>query len=84
MRIVGFRSDKGLRLGIVENDEVIDLQAVDPGLPNDLGVVLRRFDGDLVALKAVAGKAPCPRGVPSPDLITRCRWRNPERSSASA
>ncbi len=58
MRIVGFRSDRGLRLGIVENDEVIDLQAVDPGLPNDLGAVLRRFDGDLVALRAVAGKAP--------------------------
>ena len=58
MRIVGFRSDRGLRLGIVEDDEVIDLQAVDPGLPNDLGAVLRRLDGDLGALKAVAGKAP--------------------------
>jgi hypothetical protein len=30
MRIVGFKAAQGLRLGVVEGEEVIDLQAVDP------------------------------------------------------
>ena len=29
MKIVGFESNEGLRLGVVEGDQVIDLQAVD-------------------------------------------------------
>ena len=31
MKIVGFEGNGGPRLGVVEGEEVIDLQAVDPG-----------------------------------------------------
>ncbi len=39
MKIVGFEANNGLRLGVVEGDAVIDLQAVDAALPSDLGEV---------------------------------------------
>ena len=58
MKIVGFRTNEGLRLGVVEGEQVIDLQAVDPQAPHDLGEWLRRDNGDLGALKALAGRAP--------------------------
>jgi acylpyruvate hydrolase len=58
MKIVGFTTDAGLRLGIVERDQVIDLQAVDPALPNDLAAVLRHYDGDLKPLADRASRAP--------------------------
>jgi 2-keto-4-pentenoate hydratase/2-oxohepta-3-ene-1,7-dioic acid hydratase in catechol pathway len=58
MKIVGFEASGGLRLGVVEGDRVIDLQAVDASIPSDLGAVLRRHDGDLSALKDAAKRAP--------------------------
>jgi len=58
MKIVGFEANGGLRLGVVEGDQVIDLQAVDASIPSDLGAVLRRHDGDLSALKDAAKRAP--------------------------
>ena len=58
MKIVGFASEAGPRLGIVEGDQVIDLQAVDPKLPDDLGAVLRRDRGDLKPLADLARRAP--------------------------
>ncbi len=58
MKIVGFEANNGLRLGVVEGDAVIDLQAVDANLPGDLGEVLRRSNGDLKALADLAKKAP--------------------------
>jgi 2-keto-4-pentenoate hydratase/2-oxohepta-3-ene-1,7-dioic acid hydratase in catechol pathway len=58
MKIVGFASDAGPRLGVVEGDHVIDLQAVDPALPGDLGAVLRRERGDLTPLADLARRAP--------------------------
>jgi len=58
MKIVGFTTDAGLRLGVVEGEEVIDLQAVDPTLPNDLAVVLARSNGDLAPLGDLAKRAP--------------------------
>ncbi len=64
MRIVGFKDTQGLRLGIVEGDQVIDLQAVDAGLPADLGAILRRTNGDLKALSDLAKKAPASARVP--------------------
>jgi len=57
MKIVGFEAS-GPRLGVVEGDSVIDLQAVDASLPGDLGEVLRRGNGDLRALADLAQKAP--------------------------
>jgi 2-keto-4-pentenoate hydratase/2-oxohepta-3-ene-1,7-dioic acid hydratase in catechol pathway len=58
MRIVGFEKDKALRLGVVEGDSVIDLQAVDPRVPADLGQWLADNDGDLASLGAIAKRAP--------------------------
>jgi acylpyruvate hydrolase len=58
MKIVGFEANNGLRLGVVEGDAVIDLQAVDAGTPSDLGEVLRASNGDLTPLVDLAKKAP--------------------------
>ena len=58
MKIIGFEDNGALHLGVVEGDQVIDLQAVDKGLPGDLGEVLRKNNGDLSALKDVAKRAP--------------------------
>ena len=58
MKIVGFEQDKRLHLGVVEGDQVIDLQAVDPKIPADLGEVLARSGGDLKVLADAAKSAP--------------------------
>ena len=58
MKIVGFHTNEGLRLGVVEGEEVIDLQAVDKNAPSDLGEWLRRDNGDLSPLKDLARRAP--------------------------
>ena len=58
MKIVGFEGNNGLRLGVVEGDAVIDLQAVDGNVPADLGEVLRRSNGDLKPLADLAKRAP--------------------------
>ena len=57
MKIVGFEANGGLHLGVVEGDQVIDLQAVDAAIPGDLAEVLRRNDGDLTPLKDAAKRA---------------------------
>ena len=58
MKVVGFEADGGLRLGIVEGDQVIDLQAADPKAPADLGAALAANNGDLKPLADVAKRAP--------------------------
>jgi 2-keto-4-pentenoate hydratase/2-oxohepta-3-ene-1,7-dioic acid hydratase in catechol pathway len=58
MKIVGFTTDAGLRLGVIAGEEVVDLQAVDPSFPNDLAVVLARNNGDLKPLADFAARAP--------------------------
>jgi 2-keto-4-pentenoate hydratase/2-oxohepta-3-ene-1,7-dioic acid hydratase in catechol pathway len=59
MRIVGFEGEGGgLRLGVVEGDTVIDLQAADPRVPANLGDVLAAHNGDLKGLADVAKRAP--------------------------
>lgn len=64
MKIVGFQANNGVRLGVVEGDSVIDLQAVDANLPTDLGEVLRRGNGDLKPLADLAKKAPASARLP--------------------
>src|SRR6516225_8236518 len=54
MKIVGFEANGALHLGVVEGDQVIDLQAVDKAIPGDLGECLRRNNGELSALKDAA------------------------------
>ena len=58
MKIVGFESSEGLRLGVVDGDNVIDLQAVDAKVPSNLADVLAQSNGDLKALGDIAKKAP--------------------------
>jgi 2-keto-4-pentenoate hydratase/2-oxohepta-3-ene-1,7-dioic acid hydratase in catechol pathway len=58
MKIVGFEAEGGLRLGVVEGDQVIDLQAVDAKVPADLGAVLAAHNGDLKSLGDIAKRAP--------------------------
>jgi 2-keto-4-pentenoate hydratase/2-oxohepta-3-ene-1,7-dioic acid hydratase in catechol pathway len=58
MKFVGFEGNNGLRLGVVEGDAVIDLQAVDANVPSDLGAALRKNNGDLKPLGDLAKKAP--------------------------
>ncbi|HEX3859110.1 MAG TPA: hypothetical protein VHV58_05865, partial [Pseudolabrys sp.] len=57
MKIVGFEAGGGVRLGVVEGDSVVDLQAMDSSIPADLGEVLRRGNGDLKPLADIAKKA---------------------------
>ena len=58
MKIVGFESEGKLKLGVVEGDQAIDLQAIDPNLPGNLGEVLAKTNGDLRPLAELAKKAP--------------------------
>jgi acylpyruvate hydrolase len=58
MKVVGFEADGGLRLGIVEGDSVIDLQAADPKVPVNLADVLAANNGDLKPLGDIAKRAP--------------------------
>jgi len=58
MKIVGFEAEGGLRLGVVEGDQVIDLQAMDAKVPADLGAVLAAHNGDLKSLGDIAKRAP--------------------------
>jgi 2-keto-4-pentenoate hydratase/2-oxohepta-3-ene-1,7-dioic acid hydratase in catechol pathway len=58
MKVVGFEAEGGLRLGIVEGDQVIDLQATEPKVPTNLGDALAANNGDLKALGDIAKRAP--------------------------
>jgi 2-keto-4-pentenoate hydratase/2-oxohepta-3-ene-1,7-dioic acid hydratase in catechol pathway len=58
MKIVGFEAQAGLHLGVVEGDQVIDLQAADAKAPTDLGEWLRQSGGDLTPISDLAKRAP--------------------------
>ncbi|HWP26874.1 MAG TPA: fumarylacetoacetate hydrolase family protein [Xanthobacteraceae bacterium] len=58
MKIVGFEAEGQLHLGVVEGEEVIDLQKVDPSLPGNLADVLAKTAGDLKPLGDLARIAP--------------------------
>jgi 2-keto-4-pentenoate hydratase/2-oxohepta-3-ene-1,7-dioic acid hydratase in catechol pathway len=58
MKILGFETNEGLRLGVVEGDNVVDLQAVDASLPANLADVLAKTNGDLKPLGDLAKRAP--------------------------
>ena len=64
MKIVSFETNNGVRLGVVEGDSVIDLQAVDAAVPGDLGEFLRANNGDLKPLAALAARAPASARIP--------------------
>ena len=58
MKIVGFEANNGVRLGVVDGDNVVDLQAVDGNLSTDLAEVLRLSNGDLSPIGGLVKKAP--------------------------
>jgi len=58
MKIVAFEGQGGPRIGIVEDDQVVDLQAVEPKVPNDLGEALAKTNGDTKELGEIAKRAP--------------------------
>lgn len=58
MKIVGFETQSQLRLGVADGETVIDLQAVDANVPNDLGTLLARTGGDLKSVSDLVRKAP--------------------------
>lgn len=64
MKIVGFELSNEPRLGVIEGDQVIDLQAADPKVPSDLGEWLRANNGDLKPLGELAKKAPASARLP--------------------
>jgi 2-keto-4-pentenoate hydratase/2-oxohepta-3-ene-1,7-dioic acid hydratase in catechol pathway len=68
MKIVGFTLGEELRLGVVDGDQVIDLQAADPSIPNDLAAVLRKHDGRPEPLAEAAGRAPVSARRPLADI----------------
>jgi acylpyruvate hydrolase len=64
MKIVGFEGQGGPRIGVVEGDQVIDLQAADPKVPGDLGQWLAKTNGDTRALADIAKRAPANARLP--------------------
>ena len=77
MKIVGFERDRQLHLGVVEGDQVIDLQAVDPKIPADLGAVLARANGDLSGIADAARKAPASARIPLEGITYTLPVANP-------
>jgi 2-keto-4-pentenoate hydratase/2-oxohepta-3-ene-1,7-dioic acid hydratase in catechol pathway len=64
MKIVGFKGQDGRRLGVVEGDQLIDLQAADPKAPRNLGRWLNQSKGDLSPIADLAKQAPASARVP--------------------
>ena len=58
MKIVSFEGQGGPRIGVVEGDQVIDLQAAEPRVPNDLAEWLAKTNGDTKQLAEIAKRAP--------------------------
>jgi len=58
MKIVAFEGQGGPRLGIVEGNEVVDLNAADASLPTDLGGWLGKHNGETKPLADIAKRAP--------------------------
>jgi 2-keto-4-pentenoate hydratase/2-oxohepta-3-ene-1,7-dioic acid hydratase in catechol pathway len=67
MKIVNFQTNNGVRndvrMGVVDGDSVIDVQAADAKLPGELGAFLRA-NGDMKALAETVKKAPASARVP--------------------
>lgn len=55
MRLVNFHADDGVRIGVVNGDDVIDLTSVDAGAPRDIQAVIA--DDAFQAVQSLADKA---------------------------
>jgi 2-keto-4-pentenoate hydratase/2-oxohepta-3-ene-1,7-dioic acid hydratase in catechol pathway len=76
MKIVNFQTNNGIRMGVVDGATVIDVQAVDASLPNELGAFLRA-NGDMKALAETAKKAPASARLPLAGLKLAMPVANP-------
>ncbi|MDO9411965.1 MAG: fumarylacetoacetate hydrolase family protein [Pseudolabrys sp.] len=76
MKIVNFHSNNGIRMGIVDGDNVVDVQAADAKLPSELGAFLRA-GGDMKALAETVKKAPASAKVPLKGLKFALPVANP-------
>lgn len=63
MKIVNFETANGIRMGVVDGDNVVDVAAVDASLPNELGAFLRA-NGDMKKLAEVVKNAPASAKLP--------------------
>ena len=84
MKIVAFEGQGGARLGIVDGEQVIDLNAADSKLPADLGEILARNNGDTKPLADVAKRAPASARKPLAGLTYRLPIGRPGKISISA
>src|SRR6185369_13205477 len=72
MKIVGFEANNSVRLGVVDGDSVVDLQAVDANVPGDLAEVLRRSNGDLSSIGDHVKEGPQRDNIPKfPSIFFR-------------
>lgn len=58
MKIVRFETGDTMHLGVIEGDEIIDINEMNRALPNDLGELLRGLDGDLGYVAELSMRAP--------------------------
>ena len=77
MKIVGFAAQGVSRLGIVEGDQVVDLQAIDGTVAVDLGEVLKAGNGDLKPLANLAKRAPTSARKPLSGITYRLPVERP-------
>jgi 2-keto-4-pentenoate hydratase/2-oxohepta-3-ene-1,7-dioic acid hydratase in catechol pathway len=63
MKIVNFETADGIRMGVVDGDNVVDVAAVDASLPNELGAFLRA-NGDMKKLAETVKNAPASAKLP--------------------
>ena len=61
MRLVTFRSESGLRIGVVEGDEMVDLAAAAPELPGDMSGLFAAGASALDAARRVVARRDNPR-----------------------
>lgn len=57
MRLVRFAHEDGVRIGVLGEEAVVDLNAADPGLPADMVELIASFDHDRVMAAVAEGPA---------------------------
>ena len=77
MKIVAFEGQGGPRIGVVEGDQVIDLQAAEPRVPNDLAEWLAKTNGDTKQLAEIAKRAPASARKPLSSIAYALPVRRP-------
>jgi 2-keto-4-pentenoate hydratase/2-oxohepta-3-ene-1,7-dioic acid hydratase in catechol pathway len=69
MKIVAFKAQDGDRLGVVEGNQLIDLQAADAKAPKDLAQWLRQSNGDLSPIADLAKRSPASARRPLKGIV---------------